>query len=101
MHRVSGHIDGVVYTVEIGGASPPSVDGTPERFGLAYGSPNAIEVLRSNQGVLALATPTGPELVVDPTDGDSLTAALMAHTTVTTIEGDVPAWTVPEPGVVY
>lgn len=99
MFTVTGHIDGVPYGVDVG---VEATDDTPERFGVAYGSPNAIAAVRTLDGTPVLATPTGPELVVSRIDPASILAALMFATTVGDVSGDeMPSFAVPGPGLIY
>lgn len=85
---------GVGYHVAIG------EQGT---YGLAAGSANALNLLIEHDGQELDVTPTGPVVLVDRSDPESLLGALYALTRVSKVAGDdIPGVFPPaEPDVVY
>lgn len=79
MYRVTGGINGVVYDVAV-------LDEEP----WVQGTVTVEAHLASHVGGAFLATPTGPEYVLDLEDGASVFACLVSTTVISETDGDVP-----------
>lgn len=98
MFTVTGHVDGKDYTVRIA----PEPTGEPGAVGVAGGDARVLVLLELHAGDTVLASPTGPEHVLDLRDPRSVLAGLQHLTTVNRIEGDAPETIPPvDPDVVY
>lgn len=98
MINVMGYIDGVTYTVQIGGDTPI---GMRDRTGLTSGSEGAIALLDEYDGTEVVdVTPVGPHVKADPATPEGALAILHARTQVTSVEGeDVPDVLLADAGV--
>lgn len=86
MYTVTGLIDGVVYTAIVGA---DEIDGQ-DRAGVVAGNTSVLNLLGGYAGARVLATPTGPEYVLDLADPVSVYVALTSLTRVVEVSGDVP-----------
>jgi hypothetical protein len=95
---VQGYINGVSYTVQVGGDPTPSA----LNVGVASGSTAAMHLLREHEGEDVLASPTGPLVHADYSDPQAVVAVLLAYTRVSSIDGDdVPDTVTAEADVVH
>jgi hypothetical protein len=100
MFTVQGYRDGVSYLVTVGGPPAETQDGF--EAGCAVTDPMTAAWLDEQAGEPWKATPTGPSGVTNLANPESVLGTLLAHTQVTSVDGDAPDLLGPvEPGVVY
>ena len=93
MFTVIGYTyDGAAYGVSV----DPDRNPDPQ-FGIVDGSPNVVGLLLAHTGRSVLVTPTGPLVVVDMADANTVLSALYSLTQVISVEGDGVPDALPDP----
>lgn len=102
MFTVEGYIDHVSYRVRFGSNPHAQLDPRTGRLGAVIGSRRALDLLARHEGMPVLVTPVGPTVTGSTTDPAGVLAVLLAHSEVTSVDGDAPQLLTPtEPGTVH